>query len=778
MPTPNALLAVWNGARGPYRHLGLSAAFRCAYFCACALWATWPFLTTAGALNDFRDAHMLVQYEAAARRTLLEFGQLPAWNPWYCGGLDMLGTPQSQFASPTFLLTLLFGTHRAEPVIAFVMLLVGLEGAFRYFRSRGAPWLGAVLAAPVFGLSGVFAGAPMLGWTYFYGFELLPWALFGARLAARGNLRGAVVLALATAWLIGTGGTYAVPFAALGCMAEFVEPLFRHRFKFRWAEAAVAASLAVSLGAFRFWPVLETITRTPRLIGGTSANTLASLATQAFGAPVAWYLVGAFAVPAALAGLGRRRSLSLALLLACCIWLATGYSGSFSLFGALRHLPVYSALRYPERFLILGALFFAALAARGADFLFALGRRRPWARALTALVAVGLGVNLVPLVKNFHAAARERTLVSPPEEVHQDFHQARGNRWAAAYFGPMSRGSLSCMEGYPVRQSPLLRGDLESEAYLDDPSAGTVREEAWSPNRLAFAVDLARPERLLINQNYHTAWRSTVGAVVDADGLLAVDLPAGQHTLVLRFLSRAAWGGLAVSLVAAAACVLVWRRAGRKRDLGLLAIAIAPWVVGLSAWKLIPEADSPPAHALGSSRGQPLVADALPEGARRLGVVFEGGVELQGVRTTFEHLEGDDSLVVEFDWKVTGALRRDLGFFVHIEPEGDKRFNADHALISNSLALTDAPEGKTLRDFVRLGIASKHRSQRWTVYVGLWAVHSDGSRMKVLDAKGTRIHEDRAQVATVDVACLFAEPARADGGTDSKAPPPESCLGP
>src|SRR3989344_1624373 len=49
-------------------------------------------------------------YNEAARKSIIEFHQLPLWNPYYCGGNILLSHPESQVFSPTFLLILLLGT--------------------------------------------------------------------------------------------------------------------------------------------------------------------------------------------------------------------------------------------------------------------------------------------------------------------------------------------------------------------------------------------------------------------------------------------------------------------------------------------------------------------------------------------------------------------------------------------------------------------------------------------------------------------------------------------
>ena len=80
---------------------------------------------------------------------------------------------------------------------------------------------------------------------------------------------------------------------------------------------------------------------------------------------------------------------------------------------------------------------------------------------------------------------------------------------------------------------------------------------AWTPNRLEYDVQLNAPAILVVNQNYETGWRADDRAVVGAfvpggprlshdvhaHGLLAVELPAGTHHLVLRHRPPGLWLG-------------------------------------------------------------------------------------------------------------------------------------------------------------------------------------------------------------------------------------------
>jgi len=168
------------------RRLSEDGPARAAYFLLVTTVAFWPTLAAAHLLNDFRDAQYCAVFEEAARLSVVKFHELPLWDPYYCGGVPGLGTPSAWFASPTFLLTLLFGTLRGDALIGFAMTVIGLEGTYRYVRARGGGSLASMTAAPVYALSGVFAHTGALGWTHFYGFELVPWALLGIRLALGG----------------------------------------------------------------------------------------------------------------------------------------------------------------------------------------------------------------------------------------------------------------------------------------------------------------------------------------------------------------------------------------------------------------------------------------------------------------------------------------------------------------------------------------------------------------------------------------------------------------
>ncbi|MBX5481945.1 MAG: hypothetical protein IRZ16_08935, partial [Myxococcaceae bacterium] len=546
--------------------------------------ATWIALGQAGGMNDFRDAHLLVPYEEVARQTVVEYGQVPFWDPYHCGGMYALGSPQTRFASPTFLFTLLFGARRAEPLLLALFLLLGMEGMYRYARLRSGSALGPALVGPVFGLCGYYAICATLSWVQFFGFLLMPWVAFGTALAARGRLAGAAVVVAGFAVMIGFGGTYPVPLSALLVVLEAGRSLLSRRGRRRWKAGLpvllAGALLSVGACAFRLWPLVETLGSATRVMAGAPSHGLPEVLRMLFApAPLPGGDAGTTSIlfvgyAILLLGAGAvfsRRAIVPAIAFAVTVWIATGYAYPFSAFGAMRELPLFGTLRYPYRFVLPGTVLLAEVGALGMGMLLWRARRGGrWPQlAATAAVAgvLGWGVQAA----NFGVLTLRTELVAPPEAIDQPFAQSRGNRWVAGHLLALNRGSLSCGEAYPVPMSRKLRGDLPAEEFILEPGAGTATRTAWSPNRIDVALSLTRDATLVVNQNWHPGWKSDVGEVFSDEGRLAVKVPASAKKVTLWFLPRSGVGGMLVSAWAFAGLVAALWAERVRRGMG-------PWV--------------------------------------------------------------------------------------------------------------------------------------------------------------------------------------------------------
>lgn len=743
------------------RRLAGNWVVRLAVFTVIAGMLVWPMLPAAGFLNEFRDAQVMTLHERAAVDAIRRFGQLPLWDPWYCGGLYGLGAPQSRFASPTLLLSLLFGVERAEPLVVFVFAILGMEGTYRFLRLRVTDAFAAIRVAPLFALSGYFAFAYFRGWTNFFGFQLVPFVLLGVTQTARGRTSGIAVGAVSFGIMMGFGGTFAAPLVAVAATVEGIRALVEQPPSRRGRSALMLLALATfmaTVSAVRLLPIAETLAAAPRIMAGTPGHSPKTLlyflvkSVEVKGGdlePSGMFFVGGAFVGLVVLGGADRRSIRPLAVVVFFLWLAAGYARKPPLFALLRELPVFAALRYPERFLWLGVLFACEPAANALAMLPRLGagpRWRTWSNVvLTVTVAATIGTQ----ISNFSEVGKARELGAVAVDRAKDFHQARGNRWLAAHYDGVGVGSLSCWETHPVVMSPKLRGDLAAEEYLVDQTAGTVQRESWSPNRIVVRASLTRSGRLLVNQNWHPGWRASVGIVVSDDGLLAVDLPVGQHDVELKFEPMSAVCGGAVTAVALASLLLLvagrrHRRNAFRRGSALRTTALVlapPLVLAL----FIVEWHEPryPAPPMRNANGTPTFVEVAAADAKTERISFEIPVVVEALK--FAAPNSLQNLSLDVYLRRTGSLSRTTAMFVHVlrregqepppPPEPGKEevpvsFKADHQVVGGSFYLSDAPRDALIHDAVGVNVSKAARGT-YDVMLGFGHVSDRRGHAKV-----------------------------------------------
>jgi hypothetical protein len=101
--------------------------------------------------------------------------------------------------------------------------------------------------------------------------------------------------------------------------------------------------------------------------------------------------------------------------------------------------------------------------------------------------------------------------------------------------------------------------------------AGTAAITRFACNALDVAVEAAVPARLVLLDAYEPGWTAAVDGspapVTRANvGFRAVEVPAGRHTVAWTFMPRGFRTGLAVSLLAAAACIALFLRRTAQRS--------------------------------------------------------------------------------------------------------------------------------------------------------------------------------------------------------------------
>ena len=562
----------------------------------------WQHLTTWGGTFDWGYFFFLAEVD---RKTVVEFGQLPLWNPYYCGGAVHLANPQTYFLSPTFLFIAVFGTALGIRLTFTAAILLAVDGMRRFLGALGVGPIGALIGGTGYALSGTIAqhlGGGHVGWV---GLCVLPYVLHAFHRAMAGQRRHILYGALFLAWIFGHFGGYTYPYSALALGIYGIIWSFS-RGRPRDGVVVVASMLALSLGlsSVRLFPILEFMAGHPRIRPDIDVVRPLEL--------LEIYLVrhrtrGVPGHPYVWPEYGNYLGFPALVLLLCGAWTVVrsrrslrpvGYAFLvFTIFQIgnvpgfpwwlLKHLPIFRFMRAPSRFTVLVGLFACGLVGIGVDRLLGGSSRvgaawrgpgpGPGTDRLThrqhaiskVLAWGGLALSLAFLIDaadfNREQWFQTLTLQAPRDPRAVTFRQVRGDRHQMYVYPRTNQGTLDCFEEAPLDISPHLGAELPADEYPLDPSAGTVRRTLWTPNHIVVETDFARDGTVVVNQNFHAGWRVRGGVLADQGGLLAARVAAGRRTVSFRFLPTSFLVGLAASLATLVYGTWLWRRWGGNK---------------------------------------------------------------------------------------------------------------------------------------------------------------------------------------------------------------------
>lgn len=529
----------------------------------------------------------------AGRVALRDFGQLPSWNPYHCGGVVLFSDPQSPVTGPLFWLFLGLPTALAMKLWIVLHLVAGALGARALVKDYRGNTAEQVLAAAVVSACGFCAEHFGGGHLSFTPFLLFPWVLWAHR-RALGDPRWSVLTASLLALTVYEGGTYPLPLMLVGLGADVLSRL-GHTSERRAMVLSLplTALLFVGLSAARLVPILAFLSEHPRLMPLDDQMTVAEV-VQAFTArthdrafaghtyvwpeygdyigvvPVVLFAIGIVTAVIARDSRTRDRRIDLGLA-AVMIWCALGNIPGFSLFGLLHELPVYRSLRVPSRFLYPATVALSLVVARVLiDTRETLDRHRARRFLVSAFVfaecalAVGVSYDLAKTNgPRLQVGADPVIARAPASRTFTQRTDLDYRRWPT--FAVQGVGTPMCYVAFDWPVSRELRfGDVQQQ-QLSPPDAGTVNATSWSPNTLRFTVNLSTPAALVINQNTDTGWATNVGTIDPGQSLLTIELPRGRHELVVTHRPRWFWPGLSLTLASLALLVLIARKCTPER---------------------------------------------------------------------------------------------------------------------------------------------------------------------------------------------------------------------
>jgi len=529
----------------------------------------------------FGDWDYCLEHYEVLRRTVLDWGQFPWWNPWSRGGFPLAAHPQVSPVSIPAPLVLIFGTTVGLRLSAILGLLIAAEGtywlAWLWFRE---PWAAAATAL-IYGLNGGVILSTCSSYALAMSYCTVPWLAYHACRIGRRFSDGIWLgfwLAFIVMNCIQYLGLYAAPLTAMIWIRAFrVQPRERRGAMLFHTLAALGAFLLIC--GWRLSTVLLVLFGDKRERVTSWDETPATLLhyllyrpapnwTENFNAAqgsmfgeLSCY-VGPIVLGLALLSLafGWRWWHTLALV---CFWLALGSERWYQPSSWLTAWPLFGSAHVVVRWHFLGILGLGLAVGSVLARWRASPRRavRVLAPLLVVIIAsdlVVLGHQQLPLA--FSVRPSPDMYPGPPVAEIVNVRDGLGYPCAMRGYGVI-RGYEPMLSYY--RNAPTLRLARDDPGYRGEAwtENGSVRPVFWSPNRLVFQVE---PGQVVhINQNPGSWWwangRPAFPGHRHAELTVPFTVTADDHgRLVLEIHPRGLAFGLWLHVLGAILLVLAW----------------------------------------------------------------------------------------------------------------------------------------------------------------------------------------------------------------------------
>jgi hypothetical protein len=545
---------------------------------------------------------------AVPRTTILEYNQIPLWNPYSNGGQSMLAFPESRVLSPFFSFVLLFGEVIGIKLLIWLFLIIGLFGMYKLSKYYKLDSIVAFLPPFVFLLSSMYPLILTSGMPNLMQIVLIPWA-FLFYLKSFQNLKYALVSSLFLVLMLFDGGIYPFIFSLTFIGLYSFLLMFNKR-----SEAINAGKIffiififTLCLGAVKLFPMIEFLNKYPRRTDALTGYSLNSLYYSLFNRDQSigtdWGIrafdenmttgekfinsmsyamdengmyIGIIPFILFLVGFAfyfkRRKILALSFIIF--LWLGFGKTIPISLWEWLHKLPVYDSLLVSQRFRFIFMLCLAMFSGFGFQNVKNYLSKKITNKQLIQfsmliillIILIDLAIVNLPAFKDAFpipplsitkSVEFYHVSIFPLYDKNGWLNNSQGHTYSSygsSYVAFLSNiGITSAYQSIDVHNysvpvdSPYYKG----EVYLID-TEGDIHIRNWSPNKIIIDFNVSREGYLIINQNYYNGWKA-MGAreyiVEPMNGLLSVKIPASEKEIELYYLPSSFIIGLVVTLL-------------------------------------------------------------------------------------------------------------------------------------------------------------------------------------------------------------------------------------
>lgn len=536
--------------------------------------ATFPLFQHTATISNHGDINRALIFSGIAREELLQ-GTLPLWNQYTCGGGPLLADVESWFLQPFFFLTLPF-TELSALKISYTLTLVSAFVGFTFLGRRVLNFghLGALTFGCIMAFSGYISQHLAEGYYVWVSSAWIPWFLL-AGITSMKNIRYIPLVGLFLAFMFGSGSMHMVVYSLLFLGLVF---LFQKSDTPRIKRFLIFLGIIISfalLASIKLLPSLTVIATDTSRPGFTLPPSFLPqmLLGRGLVPPVKYngisYRFGEFGNYVGIGGVFLA-CISLAVLrkdlwkkyhaffLASLVLLVLAFTTLPLTHGYISR--VTDLFRIPSRLMIFPVIGLGILAAYAVDAI-SRTKRIP---ILASILFIVLSFDLVS--NDFTLFSRMFTLPLPEIHVEDTFMRVRDaystkdeKYYRAGYIDFLEkRGINGLCRFYQVQPSTTAIDNSSKmkqdrgELYVEEKDSGSVELISRSASALEFRVNASKAVHVIFNMNYYPGWKTREGFLVtNRDGLIAIEVPAGEYTSTLEYRPTVIYWGIAISSLSA-----------------------------------------------------------------------------------------------------------------------------------------------------------------------------------------------------------------------------------
>lgn len=466
-----------------------------------------------GDWNDFAEL------AAIGRYFIYSFQQFPLWDPYGCGGVDLLSHPEINYFSPFFIFVVFFGVPLGMKLNIIAHIVIGYIGFFKLCLKLDFAKRAASLSSITFILSGFFISHIGEGHYTFLSMFYLPWIFYAFSLKQKYAFTVNFVLLYC---LFSSGSPNFIIFSLIIYIVLLIQKLLNKEVSFIY-NILHSTFLALCSSLFIFIPQLKTISALDRsqpydhfslfeLIKSfiNTPNRINDVSPGIWGNHEYINYLSPLTILVSIIGLLYilRKKINLVFVVVFLIGaiLSLGSLNGYGLFQLIKMIPLIGQIRVPSRFIILSLCAIPIFFGYGMQLITQRFKRfENIIYILSFLIITISSTSLFRYLDNSWIKTKDiSSLNSTKRENKNSFSQSITSTYlyVEEKLAP-NRGILNCQRPQVIKQ----------RRHYKQPFINKVDAEIknWTPNHFTIVSKTSKP--IFINMHCNNLWSSSHGSL-------------------------------------------------------------------------------------------------------------------------------------------------------------------------------------------------------------------------------------------------------------------------